>query len=675
MSNFESLSVISQKYCCPMTFGVAMDSDKLTTDTNKDKYAKIIPYVFDSITCENNMKPDSIRTDSVATTANYTTETSYDYSNADVVFNFAKTHNMKMLGNVLWYDSNVPKFVTDLDSSGNLTSNIMSNIFNSHISTVISHFDSNSPYIIYNWQVANEALDPNGTPKAGNIGQRIMGDSYFSNLFKYANSSLITLPSYTLSNPDNLDKPNAYIRLFYNDTDVLSNNDIFNTLKDLKDHSLLHGIGLQCHSYNTDIIDAITLKYIKERFEVHFTEVDFPTPNPNDNDTSEQVKWFTDIIKIALKYGVTNFTVWGLTDDKSWLNSIGGVTQYPLLFDSNFQAKNCYHALIREMTAFSKQKYDIFIIIGQSNAAGRASQEYTFDKPSGGTYDMKNNPFYFDDFNNEFNENIRAFSYNNRIIPAFDTLDHLEGVHTPRLGPKNNYLYYGFGLSFARQYVKERPDSGRKVLLIGCAWGGTGFFSGDWLRDASGGKLLYKKSLKKIQTALDAYPDSEVKGILWHQGEADSGTIFNPAATADPPVFRNYPNTNLYKNKLTTMLNSLRANISRPNKPTIPILMGGLCPSNYIVHYYGPDKRSDGKQIQHRNMTRFIEQIAKDNSLDNYKFVSAEPISSVPDFNHYLKGDAVRKAIHFNKSSIIEFGKRYFYVFNNNHINSDKPFT
>jgi endo-1,4-beta-xylanase len=648
-----------------------MDSDKLITDTNKDKYTKIIPYVFDSITCENNMKPDSIRTDTKATIANYITTNSYDYSNANAVINFAKTHNMKMLGHVLWYDSNVPKFVKDLDDSRSLTPVIMSNIFNNHISNVISHFDNQATNTIYAWQVTNEALDPDGTPKGGNIGKRIIGDSYFTDLFVNARSNLLGLPSYDSNTKTN-------IRIIYNDTDVLSNGGIFNTLKGLKNSNYLHGIGLQCHNYSIRTIDAITLKYINERFEVHFTEVDFPTPTPND--TGDQVTWFTEIIRIALKYGVRNFTVWGLTDDKSWRKIINGDTQYPLLFDSSFQPKNCYNALITEMKLFGSQIYDIFIVLGQSNSCGRGSQEYTFDNPSGGTYDMKNERFYDDDFKNNFNENIRAFSYDNRIVPAFERLDNLQNV-----GQGNNT--YGFGLSFARQYVKENKlTSGRKVLLIGCGWGGTG--SSEWAIGASSGKLLYKKSLKRIQTALDAYPTSEVKGILWHQGESDAGIFSDlpsPAPPADkeadPPDFNNYPRSNTYKNTITTMLNLLRTNISRPTQQIspsqpvspIPILMGGLCPTNYIHHAFGTN--SDGTKMypdinnypsyQHRKMTRFIEQITKDNSGNNYKFVSAERISSVSYFNHYLKGDATAGEVHFNKSSQIEFGKRYFYVYNN----------
>ena len=128
--SFESLSVLRQIYCCPMIFGVAIPQNKLT-DLN---YQKIVPYVFDSITCENEMKPNYIRTSAVATRANYNTLASYDYSQSDAIVTFAKDHRMKVLGHTLWFEpSNLPQFVKDLSDNGPLTPNEMSNIVRDHI--------------------------------------------------------------------------------------------------------------------------------------------------------------------------------------------------------------------------------------------------------------------------------------------------------------------------------------------------------------------------------------------------------------------------------------------------------------------------------------------------------------------------------------------------------------
>lgn len=638
--SFESLSLLRQKYCCPMNFGVAMDSDKLR-NTN---FVKIIPYVFDSITCENNMKPNAMTTNN---------QVSYNYTNADAVVNFAKKHNMTVLGHVLWYDpENNPSYVRRTVTSANMIT-----ILQNHITNVITHFNTTAPNTVYAWHVTNESLTTGGNMQTDQIIQQILGNNSFTNLYQYANNTLTSI-----------NKRN--IKLFYNDFQNINTNGIFNTLKALKDAGLLHGIGLQCHQgiLSDTVVEDITKKYIQEGFEVHYTEIDYAISTVNEN--NKQPLYFSNLIKIALKYGVRNFTVWGLTDDTSWKKIDNGRTQYPLLFDSNYQPKNCYNALIQELKIFGSQIYDVFIIAGQSNSCGRGVVEYTFDVSGGGIYDMRKKSFYHEDFNNTFNDNIREFSYDNRIVPAFERLDTQED---PRPTPNT----YGFGVSFARQYIKERKlVNGRKILLIHCGVGGTGFFSnagrGIWDMNSNSGGNLYKGALKKIQIALNAInPSSQVKGILWHQGEGDIAEIFGTKEAPTSSAIR-ISKSATYTSMLISMLNSLRTIIGFQSVPA-PILLGGMSPSYYIKHAIGNNSRGhlvnvDIKDTTARYMSNLISKIALDNSASHYKFVSAEPITTVADFNHYLKGDPITHFYHFNKSSEIEYGKRYFYIFNNNQI-------
>ena len=687
--SFESLSVLREKYCCPMNFGVAIPTNNLT---NSD-CVKIIPYVFDSITCENDMKPNRIRTDLGATTTNYNTINSYNYTNSDKVINFAKEHNMKMLGHTLWYDpSNIPKFINDLNKNKTLTAPLMSKIIEDHIRNVIKHFHTVGPNTIYAWQVTNEVLSDDGKPQTNQLIQQILGDASFSNLYQYAKNAITTT-----TNEVGINQPN--IKLFYNDYRDLATNGIFTRLQSLKNAGLLDGIGIQCHGTSIASLSAMTEKYIQAGFEVHYTEVDNAASSKLNDPTL--TSWYREVIQIALKYGVRNFTVWGLTDDRSWLylKHADGRTyvslsepspRYPLLFDSSYQPKPCYNALIQELKTFGNQVYDIFIILGQSNSCGRGRTEYTFDnRVGGGTYDMRSKRFYDDDFNNKFNENIRQFSYDNRIVPAFERLDHLEGV-----GVRNTY---GFGLSFARQYIKEgKLTAGRKILLIGCGWGGTGFLnttvgSNTWNMTVANN--LYERALKRIKIAQSAIGSaSSVKAILWHQGEADADYIRRESKNTSPrtpPRSASEVTTlyNSYKTQLGNLLNTLRTNIGCPS---LPILSGGLSPSGYRNEKVWTDNLQSFNMIDanfikvdptkglhsyYEEMNGKIEEVTKNPLNTSFYFVPSVPIPSVPDFNHYLKGDRSTGIVHFNKSSEIELGKRYFYVFNNNHINNDRPFT
>ena len=712
--SFESLSILRQTYCCPMNFGLVVSHDNILDSD----YKKIIPYVFDSIMCKNEMKPNSIRTNSGVTITNYDTSATYNYTESDEIVKFAKERRMKVVGNVLWSEpNNLPQFVIDLSNNGSFTTNpnLMSNIVSSHFRNIMKNFNNKAQNSVHVWYVTNEALDASGNVKNTQIIHRLLGgNSSFSNLFQYA-QNVITPPREPLPGPAPAPRPaqaprpapapapvprpdliiNGNTKLFYNDSLTnLTQDGVFNKLKSLKDSKILDGIGIQCHNVSNDILNTITLKYIQEGFIVHFIEV---------SENHGLIRYYEDVIDIALKYGVQNFTVSGLIDVTS--------PPLPLLFNPSFQPKESYNALIRKMNNFGSQIYDIIIVFGQSNSEGYGRTEWTFDNipATRSTYDMRTKPFYNDDFNNKFDDRIRTFSYDNRIVPAFE--------RPASFGQVGDRTAYGFGVSFARQYVKEgKLATGRKVLVISCAYGGTGFFKekaykwNHYIRNN-----LYDKTIKRIKAAkLAINSSSQVKAMLWHQGENDVAPIFNfmlnsganPTGITSTDIsnintninnsrielgisitrsidltsttaFTEVEKKNIYTQSLLATLNGVRDEIRGSiSANSIPILLGGLCPSLYINHRIGPDPHDETTtpSLANQYMNNLISTICANNSISNYKFVSSDPIPAVEDFNHYLKGNyPVRDRVHFNKSSQIEFGKRYFYVYNGNSINLSLP--
>jgi endo-1,4-beta-xylanase len=50
---------------------------------------------------------------------------------------------------------------------------------------------------------------------------------------------------------------------------------------------------------------------------------------------------------------ITRVTFWGVNDGQSWLNNwpVRGRTNYPLLFDRNYQPKPAFDAVIQTMQA------------------------------------------------------------------------------------------------------------------------------------------------------------------------------------------------------------------------------------------------------------------------------------------------------------------------------------
>jgi endo-1,4-beta-xylanase len=63
-------------------------------------------------------------------------------------------------------------------------------------------------------------------------------------------------------------------------------------------------------------------------------------------------KRYLDFFKLFLKHKdvITRVTLWGVTDAQSWKNNwpIWGRTDYPLLFDRNFQPKPVVKKIIAE---------------------------------------------------------------------------------------------------------------------------------------------------------------------------------------------------------------------------------------------------------------------------------------------------------------------------------------
>jgi endo-1,4-beta-xylanase len=69
-----------------------------------------------------------------------------------------------------------------------------------------------------------------------------------------------------------------------------------------------------------------------------------------DSVQQKQAKAYADLFKLFLKYrkNVSRVTFWGVDDGQSWLNDwpIRGRTNYPLLFDRNFQPKPAFDRVI-----------------------------------------------------------------------------------------------------------------------------------------------------------------------------------------------------------------------------------------------------------------------------------------------------------------------------------------
>src|SRR3990167_3817292 len=146
--------------------------------------------------------------------------------------------------------------------------------------------------------------------------------------------------------------------------------------------------------------------------------------------------------------------------------------------------------------------YDIIPILAQSNALGRATAI--------GLPDLDG-------------AEPRVLQFANLLSPyAEKAVAALEPLHHHEM-PGNTV---GFALTFAKRYAQTRPIT-RKVLLVPCAHGNTGFGSTGtytWRVGQAGPINLYGLAVEQINKALALPGDNRVAAILWHQGEANSAT-------------------------------------------------------------------------------------------------------------------------------------------------------
>ena len=112
---------------------------------------------------------------------------------------------------------------------------------------------------------------------------------------------------------------------------------------------LIDGIGMQGHLSDNNVIKeymAALRQYSSIVDEVHITELDVKCTHHDENQWYYQAKFYYDFFKALVeevKNGVnlTAVTIWGLTDDTSWISD-----GYPLLFTYNLTAKPSYYGVL-----------------------------------------------------------------------------------------------------------------------------------------------------------------------------------------------------------------------------------------------------------------------------------------------------------------------------------------
>ncbi|MBL1230602.1 sialate O-acetylesterase [Enterococcus sp. BWB1-3] len=220
-----------------------------------------------------------------------------------------------------------------------------------------------------------------------------------------------------------------------------------------------------------------------------------------------------------------------------------------------------------------------FLMIGQSNMAGRG---------------------FLDDVEPIYNERIKMLR-NGRWQMMAEPINYDRPVA-------------GVGLagSFAAAWCLENRTD--EIGLIPCAEGGSTL--AEWAVDG----ILFRNAVSQVKLAME---NSELAGIMWHQGESDSyGESYKT-----------------YYKKFLIILDTLRKEL---NVPDIPVIIGGL------GDYLGQSGFGKGC-TEYKLINNELEKIAF--KQPNCYYVTGQNLTCNPD------------GIHIDAISQRKFGYRYFESF------------
>jgi len=157
---------------------------------------------------------------------------------------------------------------------------------------------------------------------------------------------------------------------------------------------------------------------------------------------------------------------------------------------------------------------DIYLLIGQSNMAGRTP---------------------FDELEDEPSPNILLFNDSDEWEPATHPLNRYSTIRIPEIEQ-----LLGPGYAFAKNMVTEDPD--QPIGLVVNARGGTS------IRQWQRGSLLFNETVKRTRAAMK---QGTLRGVLWLQGGSDKN------------------DTRRYLRRLIAFIAHLRASLDMPNLPFV----------------------------------------------------------------------------------------------------------
>jgi len=300
---------------------------------NNAAYRNVLSTEFSSISVENAQKWGTIHPE----------QTRFNFTDAETIVDWARANGKRVHGHTLLWHSYNPAWLTNFQGDSTAWENLMK----THIHTVVTHFKGR----VASWDVVNEAFSDAGTlrnveakPEDGSVWRQHLGPDYIARAFRYAHEA----------------DPAAL--LFFNEFGQESNPAKLKATVDLaadfKRRGVpIHGLGLQFHlgvSQSENGLSEALRQTAAAGLLVHISELDIlvsdwkkdPTLQYTDalqNRQSAKYKFIAQTYRLlvpkAQQHGITT---WNVGDSDSWITQGLKYTDWPLLFDANYERKKAY---------------------------------------------------------------------------------------------------------------------------------------------------------------------------------------------------------------------------------------------------------------------------------------------------------------------------------------------
>lgn len=329
--------------------GAAINADQITGKDTRDD--AIITSQFNSISPENVMKWEVI----------HPRPDAYDFTMADKYVEFGLKNHMFIVGHNLCWHAQTPEWVFKDEKGNPLSREALLERLHDHIQTVVGRYKGK----IDSWDVVNEALNEDGTLRQS-PWMKIIGEDYLVKAFQFAHDAdpnvQLNYNDYNLETPakrkgaialvKKLQAAGVPIAVVGNQAHVHLDGPSAADEETAVTELAATGVKVAITELDVDVLPSAWGKTADVSLNIKANPKLNPYPNGLPDDVQQRLaKRYADLFAVYWKHRdvINRVTLWGVTDEKSWLNDwpVKGRTSYPLLFDRDGKPKPAFEAVLK----------------------------------------------------------------------------------------------------------------------------------------------------------------------------------------------------------------------------------------------------------------------------------------------------------------------------------------